>query len=109
MNRMTASTVRPGALTAATRPMATCVAAPTTAAPASGEHQQEGAEYLGDQAAPLKGRILEALHPPRVTRKMPKPERPLSVEAGAGAAVLGGGAQLDQSNLPGTCASSSTR
>jgi hypothetical protein len=54
-----------------------------------------------------QGGIREALYPPCVARKMPA-GRPLVVEL-AGAAVLGWGAQLDQSNLPGTCASSSTR
>lgn len=72
-----------------------------------GEHQQEGAERLCEQAPPLEGSILEALYPPCLARKM-SAGRLLAVEL-AGAATLGWGAQLDQSNLPGTCASSSTR
>lgn len=73
----------------------------------SGKYQEEGPERLCEQTPPLKDSIFEALYPPCLARKMPS-GCPLVVEL-AGAAVLGWVAQLDQSNLPGTCASSSTR
>ena len=85
MNRITASTVRPGALTAAARPIATCVAAATTAAPAAGEHEQEGAEHLGEQAPSFQRGILEPLNPPGVAREM-SAGRQLAIDLpGAGA------------------------
>jgi hypothetical protein len=98
--------VRPGALTAGRPADGDMGGSANHRGAGSGEHQQEGAEHLCEQAPPLKGGVLEALYPPRVAHKM-SAGRPLAVGF-VGAAVLGWGAQLDQSNLPGTCASSST-
>jgi hypothetical protein len=55
----------------------------------------------------LEVRIGKALDPPRVSRMTPVDR--LDAVAACSAVLFGRGAQLDQSNLPGTCASSSTR
>jgi hypothetical protein len=73
----------------------------------AGEHQQEGAEHLGEQASPFERGVLKPLYPPGVAREM-SASRPLAVDL-VNAEIIGRGAQLNQSNLPGTSASSSTR
>lgn len=69
--------------------------------------EQEGCRVPLRTCAVTPGDIREAIYAACVARQMPA-GRPPTIEL-AGAAVLGWGAQLDQSNLPGTCASSSTR
>jgi hypothetical protein len=73
----------------------------------AGQNEQERAQRLGKQALPLQGRVIKPMDPPGIPRKTPAGRR---LRAALPAVpLLKRDAQLDQSNLPGTRASSSTR
>ena len=65
MNRMMAITMRPGAVTAAARVTAPSGLRVHDGAAGADQHEEERAEQLGEQAAPLEARVVEVARPCR--------------------------------------------